>query len=73
MLHEMESLEGRIARFTPNSFLGVRWVLSMPSDILAERIRDPDTILGDGPALQLVCRAGNALATCQDSIGGCCD
>ena len=73
MVDEMESLEGRIARFRPASFLGVREVLSMASDILAEQIRRPDMLLGDGPALELVCRASHALAECEGSILGCCD
>ena len=67
MLGEMRSLEGRIACFRPMSFLGVRWVLSMASDILAERMRKEDGILGDGPVLELVCRAHAALG---DSEGG---
>ena len=61
MLDQMLLLEASITRFCPLSFCGVRQMLSMASDILAERIKDPDSLLGDGPALDLVCRVGYAL------------
>ena len=51
MLHEMQSLEGQIACFRPMSFLGVRKLLSMATDILAERIRGRESILGDASSL----------------------
>ena len=61
MIDQMLSLEARVTRFHPGSMIGARKLLSMASDILAERIRDPDSLLGDGPALELVSRVGYAL------------
>ena len=54
--YRMAALQGEIARCSPTSFQGVTRMLEMAADIVSEEMRDRDTIFGDGPVFELICR-----------------
>ncbi len=51
------TLEGRIVKYVPTTDPGIRVMLEMAAEILADRSINSDSLKGSGPAFALVCHA----------------